>query len=151
MAVRQFANSTTYTNEVIVNGGEIIGGYRAISVQLPGSDATKAVKVSTVVNDGTITSTDTDYNHAIYVYSSGNGASNVELKINGGIFNGDVAINGTASASLVEGNVAVTGGNFNGEYGIYGYGDIAFGFISGGTFKTEIAEEYWAPGYVVIP
>ena len=151
MAVRQFANSTTYTNEVIVNGGEIIGGSRAIWAQLPGTDSSKAVKVSIIVNGGELTSLDTVYNLAIYVYSYGNSAANTELKINGGIFNGDVAINGTASASLLEGNVAVTGGNFNGDYGIYGYGDIAFGFISGGTFKTEIAEEYWAPGYVVIP
>ena len=142
IAIRQFANSSSFTNEVIVNGGEIVGGYRGVWVQLPGSDASKAVNASTIVNDGVITSLDSVYNHAIYVLSKGNDAQNTVLNINGGTFNGDVAINGTASATMKEENLAVTGGDFEGLYGVYGYGDIDFGFVSGGNFGIYFDTSY---------
>ncbi len=150
VAVRQFANSATYKNEVIVNGGEIIAGKRAVYVQLLNSNEANAVKASTVINDGVLTSYDDEYCLAVYVYGYSTNLTNVELRIFGGTFNGNVALNGKASLGMVEGQLEIAGGTFNGQDGVFGYDEIGFGFISGGTFVCEVPEEYWTPGYVVI-
>jgi len=150
VAVRQFANSATYKNEVIVNGGEIIAGKRAVYVQLLNSNETNAVKASTVINDGVLTSYDDEYCLAVYVYGYSTNLTNVELRIFGGTFNGNVALNGKASLGMVEGQLEIAGGTFNGQDGVFGYDEIGFGFISGGTFVCEVPEEYWTPGFVVI-
>ena len=147
VAIREFANSTTAKNAVTVNGGEVLGKSRAVWIQLPSSDSSKAPLASLVVNGGTLTSQDTEYNLAVYVYSYGNSAANTVVKINAGTINGNVAINGTACGTIAKDNLAVTGGIINGEYGVFGYGDIATPYITGGSFKTIPDAEYLADGY----
>ena len=51
LAIRQFANSTTYENLVTVNGGKLEGGNSAIWIQNPGSSQPKA---DVEINDGNI-------------------------------------------------------------------------------------------------
>jgi len=148
IAIRQFANSSVHKNSVTVNGGTVLGGERAIWIQLPGADASKEMNAELVVTGGTLTSTDTDYNLAVYVYSYGNSSANTVVDISGGTWNGDVAFNGKASTNLSEDKISVSGGTFNGEYGVYGYGDISFGFISGGSFVADVSE-YCVDGFSV--
>lgn len=147
VAIREFANSTTAKNAVTVNGGEVKGKSRAVWIHLPSTDSTKAPLASLVVNGGTLTSEDTEYNLAVYVYSYGNSAAQTVVKINGGTINGNVAINGNACKTIAKGNLAVTGGTVNGADGVFGYGDIAEPFITGGKFKNAPDAAYLAEGY----
>ncbi len=150
IAIRQFANSVNNENSVIINGGLVKGSYRAVWVQLPNSSTSLVSKASLEITGGIVETADEEYNHAVYVYSYGSSAEAVKVNVSGGTINGSIAFNGTVSEKLTEGNVSVTGGEFNSIYeGIYGYGDIDFGFISGGTFSTPISEEYFDDGFVV--
>jgi len=137
IAVRQFANSATYKNSVTVNGG-LLEGKRAVWIQLPGSDATKAMHAELTVNGGTLRSTDKGedgYNLAVYSYTYGNSFANTKLTFKDGIIDGDVALTGGTNKTVVE-TVSVTGGTFLGEYGVYSYGVYEEGFISGGSFAA---------------
>ncbi len=53
IAVRQFANSTTYTNDVIVNGGEVKGATRGLWIQQP-SNGAGAQQASIAVTGGKV-------------------------------------------------------------------------------------------------
>lgn len=167
VAVREFANSTTNENTVNVSGGTITAGYSGIWIQLPGSDATKAMKAALNVTGGTLTGG----SYAFYDYTYGNAYTNTQFSLDGGTFNGDIFSYG-ANINITDGTyngevaikqtkpstVAVSGGTFEGD--VYTYGDNASeAFISGGQFAI-LTYEYegetydcdWtyllAPGYV---
>ena len=93
VAIRQFANSTTQKNDVTITGGEVIGRTRAVWMHLPGSSSTSAKLATLTVTGGVLTSEDTQYNLAVYVYSYGDSAENVRLDFSGdAVINGNVAI-----------------------------------------------------------
>jgi len=145
-AIRQFVNGNK--NVVNVNGGEITGT-RAIWLQLPGGDASKAPEAQINVTAGILTGTKVDSSDnklAIYSYSYGNDMENVSINISGGEFYGDVALTGGANKNNIE-TLNISGGEFYGYWGdVYSYGDDAKAAeaitITGGTFKTNAAEMY---------
>ena len=95
------------------------------------------------ISGGTITTDDTDYNLAVYVVNKGT-AENFTANIEGGIFNGNFALNGVTSTTMVKGNVSVSGGTFD---GVICYGEPACQFITGGSYKAEFTEDYLVYGY----
>ena len=150
VAVRQFANSATHKNSVTVNDG-LLEGKRAVWIQLPGSDTTKAMNAELTVNGGTLRSTDkgeNGYNLAVYSYTYGNSFANTKLTIKDGIIDGDIALTGGSNKTILE-TVSVTGGTFQGEYGVYSYGEYTEGFITGGKFAVS-PEGYLADDYCAV-
>ena len=145
-AVRMVSFGTTL-NTVNIEGG-YIEGTRALQVQLPGSASAAAPEMELNITGGELKSNDETYNLAIYVYvySSGQSAEDLTIKIEGGTFNGNVAIY-EPSVTMEANSVVVSGGTFNGAYGIYTYGvteaDQAVISIVGGTFATNYSE-WWA-------
>ncbi len=116
VAIRLFANSSTVTTKVTINGGTILG-YRAIWVQIPGSNPAIAQLADVTINGGTLTSTDSVYNMALYSYSFGNSFAKTNVTINGGTFNGGVAFGGGYKGDKE--NVTIDGGIFNSYVGRY--------------------------------
>ena len=101
-----------------INGGTIEGA-RAIQIQLPSNKPADAPEISLTVNGGTLTGTT---GLAIYSYSYGQSFANVDVALNGGIYNGDVAFGGGNAKTTIE-NVSIdfAACEFNGEYGVYRY------------------------------
>ena len=120
-AIRQVSFGTG-TNNVTINGG-YIEGTRAIWVQLPGSATAAAPEMSLTVNGGELVSNEETYNLAIYVYSYGQSAEDVSIKLNGGVFNGNVMLDSNSGSSMEDGSLVVSGGTFNCKYGIYNYAE----------------------------
>jgi len=118
VAIRMFGGTTNVT----IKGGEI-SGKRAVWIHVPGSDSSKAPDMNLTITGGTLTGSQM----AIYSYSYGNSFADVDVKISGGTFNGDVCFGGGYKGD--QENVTVTGGTFNGELGRYlandGWDDIA--------------------------
>ena len=142
-------NNTAIRNwndaNITVNGGEI-SGTRAIWVQLPSGASAAAPEINIAINGGTLTATEQTYNLAIYVYSYGQSAEKLALAINDGVINGNVALY-VNDATLDDNAVKVTGGEINGEYGVFSYGtDDALAAnkiaITGGEFKTDYSAKY---------
>ncbi|MBQ4650678.1 MAG: hypothetical protein IJB73_08255 [Firmicutes bacterium] len=131
IAIRMFAGSATDPIDVTINGGHI-SGYRAIWVQLTGSDNNVAPDANVIVNGGTLESTDSTYNQAIYSYTFGNSFAATDITIINGTFNGDVAFTGGATKNPTE-TVTVSGGTFT---NIYSYGEMN-PFITSGTFAEN--------------
>ena len=145
--IRMFCNSATKKNEINISGGIVTTtGTAALWIQLPNSDATKAMKATLNVTGGTLHGG----TYAFYDYTYGNSfdatqytlsggtfdgsifsyGANIEIK--GGTFNGDVAIKQANAPS----NVSVSGGKFADD--VYTYGEYASeGFITGGVFATK--------------
>ena len=140
-AVRIFnwTNGEDNAAELNVEGGVIISndGY-GINI-----NAGNAPYVALNISGGTITTNDTDYNLAVYVVNK-NSAENFTADISGGTFNGNFALNGVTSTTMVRGNVTVTGGTFD---GVICYGEPACQFIAGGSYKAEFTEDYLVYGY----
>ncbi|MBQ6076149.1 MAG: right-handed parallel beta-helix repeat-containing protein, partial [Lachnospiraceae bacterium] len=149
VAIRQFANSTTYENTVIISGGTVTAGYSGIWVQLPGSDASKAMKATLNVTGGTLHGG----SYAFYDYTYGNSFANTQYTLSGGTFEGDIFSFGanitiedgiyTGDVAINQGNapsnVSVTGGYFSGD--VYTYSTYASEeFITGGYFATTTYE-----------
>ena len=154
VAVRQFANSTAKENTVNVSGGTVEAGYSGIWIQLPGSDATKAMKAALNVTGGALTGG----SYAFYDYSYGNSYDATQYNLDGGFFNGAIFSYG-ANISITGGTfstdvavkqskpseVTVSGGKFAGD--VYTYGDNASeGFITGGVFAS-VTYEYQGETY----
>ena len=124
-----------------VSGGEIYSkdGY-GINI-----NSGNAPYVDLNISGGVITTDDTDYDLAVYVVNK-NDAENFNVNITDGTFNGDVAINGTATQTMKPGAVKVSGGTFNGNYGVFSYAEDAVAVpvisIIGGTFASNYAEIY---------
>lgn len=111
-AIRQFANSTTYENNVTINGG-IVEGYYFEWLQLPGNNISVAPKANLTVNGGYLKNTDASGNgYAFYAYSYGNSRRNVTVKITGGFWYGWVAFTGGGDKSTIE-NIEITGGYYD--------------------------------------
>ena len=145
VAVREFANSTTLDNVINMAGGTITAGYSGIWIQLPGSDASKAMKAGLNVTGGTIAGGTL----AFYDYSYGNSFDATQYNLDGGTFEGEIFSYG-ANITITDGtyngevaikqakpsNVAVSGGKFAGD--VYTYGDNASeGFITGGVYAIN--------------
>ena len=112
-ALRMFCNSAVYENNVTINGGEIVGGTRAIWIHLPGSDSTKAAKGNLTINGGTLNG---GSGQSLYVYTYGNNHSETFVTITGGTFLNDVMFGGGDYKETQE-TVSITGGTFNGYLG----------------------------------
>ena len=142
-AVRMFCNSTVNGNTVNVENGTL-SGRRAIWIQLPGSKNQQ--KLATVtISGGTLTSTDTEYNQAIYSYSYGDSYETTTVTVSGGTFNGDLAFGGGSSYGG-EGaeTVNITGGTFNGARAVYHYNSQDKITVSGGSFAAAPADNNYA-------
>ena len=140
---------STESNFTVNNG--TIKGARAIWMQLPNADTTKAPKVTVNIKGGNLIATgETGYKLAIYSYTYGNSLENVKFDITGGTFDGDIALSGGSNKEAVE-TVNISGGTFT---DVYSYGDDTKAAdkisISGGTFATKPNDNYLAEGYVVI-
>lgn len=150
-AIRQVSFGTA-ANVVNISGG-YIEGTRAVQFQLPGStSATTAPEMTLNITGGELKSNEDTYNLAVYVYSNGQSAENASVSVSGdAVINGNIALNGAATASMTEGSASVTGGTLNGEYGIFSYAEEDTNnalTITGGTFATNYAEMYAEDGYV---
>jgi len=124
MAVRMNTATANKPINVTVDGENIeISGRRAFWIHLAGSDASVAPAVNLTIKNGKFTGSQM----ALYSYSYGNSFANVNVTINGGTFNGDVAFGGGYKDD--QETVTVTGGTFNGELGRYlandGWAEIA--------------------------
>ena len=123
-----------------MNGGEIYSknGY-GINVN-SGNKPFVALNIA----GGTITSNYADYKLAVYVVNKGN-AENLTINVTGGTFNGIFALNGVTAKTMKQDAVAVSGGTFE---GVTCYDDPAYGFVSGGTFKSAVDAKAVATGYI---
>ena len=150
IAIRMFNGGSGAIN-VTINGGEI-SGYRAVWIQLASNTATVAPIMNLTINGGTLTSTEQTYNQAIYSYSYGNDMKNVLINVNGGTFNGDIALTGGSNKTNLE-TLNISGGTFNGAYGFYSYGENAKALeaitVTGGTFMTD-PSYYLDAGYTAV-
>ena len=115
-----------------IQGGEIVSndGY-GVNLNLGNKPC-----VDLKITGGTITTNDTDYNLAVYVVNK-NSAENVNINVEGGIFNGNFALNGLTATTMVEGKVSISGGTFE---GVICYATPAYGFITGGAFGMDVNE-----------
>ena len=145
VAVRNWVGSETKSSDITLNGGEI-KGLRAIWNQLPSSSTTLAPCSNITVKGGTLTATAIDgtqdggHRLAIYSYNYGNKLDNVQINIEGGVINGDIAVTGGTNKAQCE-KVTVTGGQFSGVYGdVYSYAADAVAAkaitIKGGEFSS---------------
>ena len=145
VAVRNWVGSETKSSDIIVNGGEI-KGLRAIWNQLPSGSTTLAPYSNITVKGGRLTATAIDgtqdggHRLAIYSYNYGNKLDNVQINIEGGVIDGDIAVTGGTNKAECE-KVTVTGGQFSGVYGdVYSYAADAVAAkaitIKGGEFSS---------------
>ena len=150
IAIRMF-NGGSGTIDVTINGGTITG-HRAVWIQLASTNASVAPVMNLTVTGGTLTSSDTAYQQAVYSYSYGNDMKNVNINVSGGIFNGDIALTGGANKTNIE-TMNISGGTFNGPWGFYSYGDFDKSLetikVSGGTY-LEDPTDYLAAGYAAV-
>ena len=154
VAIREFANSTTLENSVTVNGGLVEAGYSGIWIQLPNSDATKAMKATLTVTGGEVKGG----SYAFYDYSYGNSFDATQYTLSGGTLNGaifsygaNIEISGgtylgsVAIKQAKPSEVSVTGGFFDAD--VYTYGENASeGYITGGYFSS-LTYEYEGQTY----
>ncbi|MBR5197444.1 MAG: hypothetical protein IKW42_04405, partial [Alistipes sp.] len=144
-AVREFGDG-----DLTVNGGEI-KGTRAIWLQLPSSNPSLAPAISLTVNGGKLTSTGESggYKLAVYSYNYGSKLNNVNIVVNDGYFDGDIALTGGTNKAEVE-NVTIYGGHIR---DIYSYGNEAAAkesiVIYGGSFEND-PSAYVAYGYAAV-
>ena len=106
-------------NVVFVMNGGLVEAKTPAWIQLPGSDASIAPKISVTINGGTMQSTKASSadNNVMYTYSYGNSHANTSVTINGGEFLG-----GTVSIGS-------------------GYkGDAPKMTINGGTFEYDVLQ-----------
>lgn len=147
IAIRMF-NGSAGEIDVTINGGAI-SGYRAVWIQLASTNTAVAPTMKLTVNGGTLTSTETTYNQAVYSYSYGNDMKNVLINVTGGTFNGDIALTGGANKTNLE-TLNISGGTFNGSYGFYSYGADEKALeaitVTGGTFPED-PSAYLPTGY----
>ena len=147
IAIRMF-NGSAGEIDVTINGGAI-SGYRAVWIQLASTNTAVAPTMKLTVNGGTLTSTETTYNQAVYSYSYGNDMKNVLINVTGGTFNGDIALTGGTNKTNLE-TLNISGGTFNGSYGFYSYGADEKALeaitVTGGTFPED-PSAYLPTGY----
>lgn len=124
-AIRLYANSSQYKNEVHVLGG-LIEGSRGIMIHAHG-------KAELNVFDGTIRATEPAYKLALYSWTQNYGFKDTKITITGGTFDGNIFFTGGANKATPE-TVSITGGVFLGEVGTYG---SMAPFITGGKFKVN--------------
>ena len=149
IALRIFANVSPA--HLTINGGEL-KGLRAIWLQLPSNDTTKAPEVNVTINDGTLTGTAIDGTMdsgnvlALYSYSYGNQMKNVNITVNGGDFYGDIHLTGGRAGAKVDvEQLTINGGTFHNHnaeevYNVCSWADDALAAetitIKGGEFST---------------
>ena len=147
IAIRMF-NGSEGEIDVTINGGTV-SGYRAVWIQLASNAPAVAPTMKLIVNGGTLTSTETTYNQAVYSYSYGNDMKNVLINVTGDTFNGDIALTGGANKTNLE-TLNISGGTFNGSYGFYSYGADEKALeaitVTGGTFPED-PSAYIPTGY----
>ena len=123
IAIRMFNASASNAIDVTINNGTV-KGHRAVWVQLAGSATAVAPTMNLTVKGGTLESIDESYNQAIYSYSYGNDMKNVNIDVQGGIFNGDIALTGGSNKTNIE-TLTISNATFNGIDGAYSYGEDA--------------------------
>ncbi len=140
-AVRIFnwTNGEEKLATINMNGGEIYSenGY-GINI-----NSGNAPFVALNISGGTITTDYEDYKLAVYVVNNGT-AENFTANVTGGTFNGIFALNGKTAQTMKKGAVAISGGSFE---GVTCYDEPAYGFITGGTFDTNVTA-YCAEGLI---
>ena len=121
-AIRVYATNADKASELVVNGGEIVGGY-GIRLQNLNTTVKSAAKVT--VNGGEITGNDSEYHMALY--SLCHDGTNFEINLLGGTFNGYVAFGGGNKVAY-ETVLVDLDCDFNGE--VFSYNDNAkFGYV----------------------
>ena len=140
-AIRICTNPATVDFNFAVTGGEIVGT-RGVWIHLPHS-APNPVDVNVEVTGGEIKATGYTsggyfYKQAIYCYSYGNSAEDVNLTVSDGYIEGDIALGG--GVKIAPETLTITGGTFDG--GVYTYNDNGVDNISvsGGTFNDPYGD-----------
>ncbi len=110
IAIRQFANSETYVNNVTIEGenATVNGTTVAAWIQLPGSNG-EVKKATLTIKSGLISSA----SRAVYASSSGDSFDGTAISISGGTFNGTVTTNDTSATDFI------TGGTFSADPSAY--------------------------------
>ena len=152
IAIRQFANSATNENNVVLNGNTEVSGKAAMQIMLP-SNTTDTRKATLTINDDTIVKTTAANGYAFYVYSAGNGLADVTINVNGGEFYGWFIVGYSAKAVTETETLNVTGGTFVDNY-IYTYADPAVVTtnnynVTGGNYAYALSEFLVAQGHVI--
>lgn len=135
------ASITTYMS----GGIEVAGGNLSIeSTTVKVSDANSyyanAIAVSGGGTANVLSGSYTGYSYGAYVYNSGG-----TINISGGTFEaGTAVLKADNSVTTNQSVINVTNGNFTGTYAI---GNASVLSIAGGTFSSEVPEEYCAPGF----
>ena len=98
ITIRAYSMDGYAANNVVINGGEFVSeGSRVLQSHLISSTNNKTAPVVNItINGGTFTTNDEEYNIALYSYSVGTSMANVTFTLNGGTFNGDIALDGGA-------------------------------------------------------
>ena len=97
-----------------MNAGSTVKGATPAWVQLPGSNAAQAPKITVVINGGVMQSTkaNPDEANVFYTYSYGNSHANTSITINGGEFLGGTVSIGSGYKGDVP-SLTINGGTFD--------------------------------------
>ncbi len=150
-AVRMIGYSAAVSNNLELNGGEIIG-QRGLWIHLPSNKNDVAPLINVDINGGKLTATGEtgDYKLAIYSYSFGDAYNGVDIAVADGEITGDIAIGaGSANGGTGAEKLVVTGGTFDGEVYTYNSKTEDNISISGGTYTVAVDSAYIADGYAL--
>lgn len=121
---------------LVINGGTFTANSVAVSASSYG-----VLETSTTINGGTFRAGSDGSAAALYIYDH-DGTGFINVTINGGEFSGVYAIRSFRTDTTGE-SLAVAGGTFEGEIAVGGL----IGFITGGSFKQQPAEELFNEKY----
>ena len=121
---------------LVINGGTFTANSVAVSASSYG-----VLETSTTINGGTFRAGSDGSAAALYIYDH-DGTGFINVTINGGEFSGVYAIRSFRTDTTGE-SLSVAGGTFEGEIAVGGL----VGFITGGSFKQQPAEELFDENY----
>ena len=121
---------------LVINGGTFTANSVAVSASSYG-----VLETSTTINGGTFCAGSDGSAAALYIYDD-DGTGFINVTINGGEFSGVYAIRSFRTDTTGE-SLSVAGGTFEGEISVGGL----TGFITGGSFKQQPAEELFDENY----
>ncbi len=121
---------------LVINGGTFTANSVAVSASSYG-----VLETSTTINGGTFCAGSDGSAAALYIYDD-DGTGFINVTINGGEFSGVYAIRSFRTDTTGE-SLSVAGGTFEGEIAVGGL----VGFITGGSFKQQPAEELFDENY----
>lgn len=114
-AIRAYSGSKDSSSTLIINGGTIQGTY---AVRVQNLSKTVPSKIDVTINGGTLIA-DGDGSYRMALYSYCHDGTNVNITLNGGTYNGDVAVGGGNKAAPENVTIVKENCTFNGD--VYSY------------------------------